>query len=88
MKLVEGAVAKPYSGLMVASLTTLRHFSSSASKNLVNSTGFIRTITAPSASNCFFTSGESSTALISVFSLATIAGGVPAGAPMPHQFAA
>src|SRR5580700_8700604 len=77
--------AQFYSGLRFANLTTLPHFSISVAMNFWKSAGEPVITMAPNSASLPLSTGSASAALVSLFSLSMISGGVPAGAPMPAQ---
>src|SRR4029077_21093871 len=72
-----------YSGLMLAALITLPHFSVSSAMNLAKSAGAIVIGTEPSSAIRALIAGSARPALICLLSLSTISGDVFLGAPMP-----
>src|SRR4029077_18356691 len=72
-----------YSGLMLAALITLPHFSVSSAMNLARSAGAIVIGTEPSSAIRALIAGSARPALICLLSLSIISGDVFLGAPMP-----
>ena len=77
--------ASGQSALSFANLTTLRHFSVSSAMNCPNSAGEPGNTGKFKSANRAFILGSARVALISLFSLPTIAAGVFFGAAMPAQ---
>src|SRR5580704_4371655 len=76
---------RPQSGLMLANLITLAHFSVSAVMNFWHSAGVIGMGMMPRSANRALSLGSARTALTSLLSIAVISAGVPFGAPSPCQ---
>src|SRR4029077_20868116 len=73
------------SAVTPVNLMTSAHFRVSFSMNLAKSAGEPAKMSQPRSAKRFFMLASSSAALICLFSLSTIAGGVPLGATMPYQ---
>src|SRR5688500_7970550 len=73
-----------HSALAPENFTTLPNRSVSAAKNFANSAGDVANAEEPSSASRALIFGSARPALISLFSLSTISGGVPRGAPMPY----
>jgi hypothetical protein len=63
----------------------LAHFAVSSALNLPNSAGVIERGSMPRPARRLFTSGLEAIALMPLLSVATVAAGVPLGAPMPSH---
>src|SRR5215471_18286402 len=74
-----------YSAVTPVNLMTSAHFRVSSSMNLAKSAGEPANMSQPRSAKRAFMPASSSAALICLFSLSTIAGGVPLGATMPYQ---
>ena len=75
----------PQSGLMLATLITLPHFSVSSTMSLLNSVGVIDIGTPPRSAIRAVIFGSTRAALTSLFSLSMICVGVFLGAPRPNH---
>src|ERR1700704_4152110 len=73
------------SAVTPVNLMTSAHFRVSFSMNLAKSAGEPAKMSQPRSAKRVLMLGSSSAALICLFSLSTIAGGVPLGATMPYQ---
>src|SRR5262249_16808458 len=74
-----------HSGLMLAALITLLHFSVSSAISFPNSTGESASTSPPRSARRAFILGSARPALISLLSFSTISAGVVFGAPTPYQ---
>src|SRR5262245_57441564 len=80
-----GALVLDQSGFAPENMTTLAHFSVSATIILPKSSGEPASVMPPRSAKRAFNLGSASPALISLLSLSTISAGVAFGAPMPRN---
>src|SRR6516162_1036928 len=74
-----------HSGLMLAALITLPHFSVSSAMSLPNSAGAIGVGSTPTSASRAFSFLSARPALTSLLSLSTMSAGVLLGAPTPYH---
>src|SRR5438876_7727732 len=77
--------SQPHSGLMLAALITLPHFSVSSTMSLPKSAEDPASTVPPTSASLAFSFGSARAALTSVLSFAMISAGVFLGAPIPYQ---